>query len=412
MRNIIIAGALVLFLNAPGAALAALSEQDRVEIAELKRQIAELQNRVAAVEQANDQQTDRIAEGVASANEMAWARNIRWKADFRYRHEQFDIEGAPSDRLRHRIRARFGMEAKISNTLAGAIQVATGDISDPRSSNATLDDAGRRKEIALDLAYVDWKPRDGMLVTIGKQKQPWFQPGNSLFFDDEVNPEGVAFRYGGKTGPFARAWGYWLEEMSAAADSNLVGAQFGYAFNGGLTLAAGYWDYGAVQGQPVLNFSGSPAGNSSYLAAADCTGAGTTRCYLHDYNIVEADVEWSGSLGGLPLTLFGAYLENLDASTMNTGYDLGFLLGRASAPGGWEFGLLYQDVERDAQFGALLESDFADGVTQSRGFKMQGAWVPVRNMTVKAAYFINDRDYDTPAEVDYKRLQFDLNYRF
>ncbi len=396
--------------------LLARIEQLEKSNAELQGQrqpaVAALENRVAAVEQANELQTDRIAQGLATENDIEWARNLRWQADFRYRHEQFDIQGAPSDRLRHRIRARFGMEARISSTLAGAIQIATGDISDPRSGNVTLDDAGRRKEIALDLAYVDWKPRDGMLVTIGKQKQPWFKAGNSLFFDDEVSTEGIAFRYGGRTGPFATAWSYWLEEMSGAADSNLLGAQFGYAFDGGLTLAAGYWDYGAVQGQPVLNFAGSPAGNSSYLAAADCIGVGTTRCYLHDYNIVEADLQWSGRLGGLPLTLFGAYLENLDPGTMNSGYDLGFLLGQASDPGGWEFGLLYQDVERDAQFGALLDSDFADGATQSRGFRMQGALAPVRNMTIKAAYFINDRDYGTPVEVDYKRLQFDLNYKF
>jgi hypothetical protein len=33
-------------------------------------------------------------------------------------------------------------------------------------------------------------------------------------------------------------------------------------------------------------------------------------------------------------------------------------------------------------------------------------------MTMKATYFLNDRDYDTAAEVDYKRLQLDLNYKF
>lgn len=438
MRHILTASALGLLLSLAGLARAESSVPPRAELDELKNQVAALlqrveqleqalaaapaadpqgagiEARVAAVEASNDWQTDQIAQGLASASAMDWARSIRWKGDLRYRHEQFDIGGQPSDRVRHRLRARLGMDARIDERLAAGFQIATGEIADPRSTNATLDDGNRRKEIALDLAYVDWKPRDGIRVTFGKQKQPWFKPGNSALFDGDVNPEGIAVQYGGRSGPFARIWGYWLEEMSTAADSNLVGAQFGYGFGGGLTLAAGYWDYGAIENQPVLNFSGSPAGNSSFAADASCnaSAAGTTRCYRFDYNIVQVDAQWSGELGTLPLMLFGGYLENLDPDELNTGYNLGFQLGRAADPGAWEFGALYQEVERDAQFAALYDSDFADGLTQGRGVLLQGAWVPARNMTIKAAYFINDRSFDTPAETDYRRLQFDLNYRF
>ena len=66
----------------------------------------------------------------------------------------------------------------------------------------------------------------------------------------------------------------------------------------------------------------------------------------------------------------------------------------------------------DAQFAAIVDSDFADGLTQGRGYVLQGAWAPIKNMTMKATYFINDRNYDTTSEVDYKRLQLDLNYKF
>ncbi len=373
--------------------------------AAMKRQVAEIQ-------QVNDAQTDQLASALAAVRDADWARKLRWKGDLRYRHEQFDIEGTTSDRVRHRIRARFGFDAKISDTLTAGLQLATGEISDPRSSNATLDDASRRKDVALDLAFISWKAFDGGVVTVGKQKQPWFKAGNSLFWDGDVNPEGVALSWSGKGGGFVNAWGFWLEESSSRADSNLLGAQAGYAFGGGLRLAAGYWDYGAVQRQPVLNFADAPAGNSTFSAGSNCLGAGTTRCYLHDYNIVVLDAEWAGKVGSLPLALFAGWLKNLDADSLDTGYNAGFLLGKASAPGSWEFGALYQDVEKDAQFGALLDSDFAGGLTQGRGVQLQGAWAPVRNMTVKATMFLNERLYDTASEVDYKRLQLDLNYRF
>jgi hypothetical protein len=345
---------------------------------------------------------------------MDWARNIKWKGDLRYRNEQFDVEDVSSDRVRDRLRVRFGLEAKVSPSLLVGIEVATGEGRDARSTNSTLDAANQHEEIGLDLAYVDWRPRDGMLVTLGKQKYPWFRAGNSLFFDGDVNPEGVSFQYGGKIGPFARAWGYWLEEQATAADSNVIGAQVGYAFGGGLTLAAGYWDYGAIQNQPVLVFSGTPAGNSTYTANAACAPSptGLVRCYRYDYDIVIADAQWSGRVGAMPVTLFGGYLENLDPSDLNTGYNLGFLLGKAADPHSWEFGVMYENMERDAQMAAFVDSDFADGKTQGRGYVVQGSWAPIKNMTMKATYFLNDRDYDTASEVDYKRLQLDLNYKF
>ena len=112
------------------------------------------------------------------------------------------------------------------------------------------------------------------------------------------------------------------------------------------------------------------------------------------------------------ITLFGSYLENLDPDELNTGYSLGFLYGRTAEAGSWEVGALYQDIERDAQFALFFESDFADGMTQGRGVFLQGAWVPVRNVTLKAGWFINERNYGTPSEADYERMQLDLNYRF
>lgn len=435
MNNRIAATTLGLVLCAPIAGNTAAAGTDGNEIEQLKSQVAALlqrveqlerglaaapapgaspaiEQRLAAVEETNERQTDQLAQGIASASAMDWARNIRWKGDLRYRHEQFEIEGTASDRVRHRLRGRFGLEARVNPTLQVGFQIATGEGRDSRSTNSTLDSASQNEEIGLDLAYVDWKPRDGMLVTLGKQRQPWFKAGNSLFFDGDPNPEGVSFQYGGKTGPFARAWGYWLEEMANAADSNVIGAQLGYAFGNGLTLAAGYWDYGAIRNQPILAFSGSPAGNSTFTAGADCNGSGTTRCYAHDYNIAVLDAQWTGRVGAMPVTVFGGYIENLDPATLNTGYNVGFLLGKASEPGSWEFGVQYGDIESDAQLAAFVESDFADGLTQGRGYVLQGAWAPAKNTTLKATYFINDRSYDTPAEVDYERLQLDLGYKF
>lgn len=439
MRTIIKAATIGLALATPMAAQSAVSDQ---EVAELRQQLqallarvqqlearnsaptaaaaapagssmAALEGRVAQVEAAGDRQAGQLAQVVSRDKGADWAGRLKWKGDFRYRHEQFDIEGVSPDRVRHRIRARLGLDAAISDTLKAGFRLATGDIDDPRSGNATLDDANRHKQVALDLAYVDWRAFEGGVLTLGKQYRPWFESGNGLFYDDDVNPEGVALKWAGRSGVFANAWGFWLEEQSSQADSTLVGAQAGWASEPlGLRLAAGYWDYGTVRNRPVLNFAGAPAGNSVYASGTNCSGTGTTRCYVHDFDIVALDAQWSGKVGNLPLTLFAAWLRNLDPGDQDTGYNAGFQLGKAGDPGSWQLGALYQEMERDAQFGALLDADFAGGVTQSRGLQLQGAWAPIRNVSLKATLFLNDVNYDTPSETDYKRLQLDMNYKF
>lgn len=440
MHKLVTAGAVGLVLAAPLSSQAAASDQ---EVAELKRQVEallarvqqlEAQNsqlaatapaagsariealeaRVAGVEASNDRQTDQLAQAVVTDKGMDWASKLKIKGDFRYRHETIDQQGS-AQRDRQRIRARFGLDAKINDTVSAGFQIATGTPDDPRSTNATLTDSNQRKGIQLDLAYVDWKAFTDTTITAGKQKYPWYRPGGSLFYDGDVNPEGVAVKWGGKTGPFASAWGLWLSEVGSGADANLAGVQLGWATDFGLTLALTYQDFGAIQ-RSSLSFADYPAGNSTYGADSSCNlpapASGATRCYLYDYNILGLSAEYATRIGSLPLSLWGDYMENQDPSDRNTGYDVGVRLGKAGDPGSWEVGLLYQDVEADAQWGGFVDSDFAGGTTQGKGIQFKGGWAPARNVVVNLAYFDNKRNYDTSSERDYQRWQFDLNFKF
>ncbi len=118
------------------------------------------------------------------------------------------------------------MTAKINDTLTGTIGLATnGGTGDPRSTNQTLGEGWTRKGIALDLAYVDWKPVESFGMSFGKMPQPWYKV-SGYFFDNDINPEGIAARFG--TGPFfANAYGMWLSERSSANDATLLGGQLG-----------------------------------------------------------------------------------------------------------------------------------------------------------------------------------------
>jgi hypothetical protein len=433
MRKLMTAGAVGLALAAPLSAQAAASDQ---EVADLKAQvqallarvqqlesrqapaagdparIAQIETRLADVEESNDRQTDALAQAATKAKGMDWASKIKLKGDFRVREEIIQEE-TRADRNRQRIRARFGLDAKVSDALSAGFQIATGSTDDPRSTNSTLTDSNARKGIQLDLAYLAWKPMADTTVTVGKQKYPWYRASGSLFYDGDINPEGVAVSWGGKSGPFVNAWGLVLAERSSAADTNIVGAQLGWVSGSGLTVAASYSDYSGIEGRS-LSFADYPAGNTTYSSDGSCNPlvAGSTRCYLNDYSIVGVSAEYAFKLGRFPATVWADYLENTAADDLNRGYNVGFKLGKASDPGSWEFGALYQDVEADAQWGGFIDSDFAGGLTQGKGVQLKAAYAPIKNTSLNLAYFDNTKSYDTSGERDYQRLQLDFSLKF
>jgi hypothetical protein len=401
-------------LNAENAALK--DKNDRLEATS-----EYLKDNASATRKQLAQDGPLVAEAAKAAKAAEWASRLSWKADFRYRHEFVDPEEAVTDQTRQRLRARLAMTAKISDTLTGTIGIATnGGNGDPRSTNQTLGEGWTRKAIGLDLAYVDWKPAESFGMSFGKMPQPWYKV-SGYFFDGDINPEGVAARYA--AGPFfANAFGLWLSERSAASDATLLGGQFGLAGQLGgvkLTGAVGYFDVGSVEGEvtttnPALActanpaFFGGPQGNSTVTNPAGCA------TLANDFNMVEALAQAEFAVGGQPLQLWAQYIRNDEADDLDTGWLAGFNWGRAANPMTWEFGYAYGVVEKDAQFGQFIDSDFGGGVTDVDGGVFRIAFAPAKNWVLNGTYFMNDRFIDAPGAIErsYDRYQVDFNWKF
>ena len=69
-------------------------------------------------------------------------------------------------------------------------------------------------------------------------------------------------------------------------------------------------------------------------------------------------------------------------------------------------------------FGQFVDSDFGGGVTDAEGSVIKAAYVPATNWTLNGTYFMNKRFIRRRPvarrrhDLDYKRLQLDLNYKF
>lgn len=462
--------------NAQGASAKTESKAVQTELEALKAQLALLQERLAQLEAAQksqaeqtetqvaeqavvntdlqdsiDRTSDNLARAVGEGASSGWMGRWVWKGDLRARNETIDQEATVTERNRNRVRLRVGAFARVNDTTRVEVQFATTEGADARSSNQSFTDANSRKALDLDTAYVEWSPNDQWKLSVGKMRYPWVRT-SSFFFDNDINPEGAGVQWQqAANGFFGSVFATQFSERATAADSGMVGAQFGWRWartDGSRVLIAGaYYDHAAVRGyNPFQGASASSAGlgsygNSTTTSATICRKAVATGgvCLANDYNVIEVLGEYQFNIGEQPLLLYANVAQNTaadysitTASTattipkgLDTAYAVGFNYGRANAtiPGTWEVGYLYQIVEKDALFAQWIDSDFAAGNTDGGGSAIRGAYQLSRNWRFNVTYMLNDTNQDVAAAVtlpaarnlfnrDYKRLQVDFNWTY
>ena len=454
MRNTVLATAVAatLALAAPAASAQAKGAATKADVQAMQAQMEALAQRLSKLEATNatlqaenadlksvvdrrDAEMDYLKaqtrelreEGAVVSNEVSkvkgadWASKIKFKGDLRYRHEMIaqdrDVSGSAedaADRTRHRVRARFGFDAKVTDNSKVVVQLASGG-PDPRSSNQTLTNSGSRKEIGIDLAYAEYAFMPGGVLTLGKVKNPVWRPGQSLFWDGDFNPEGAGVTFD-RGMLFGGAYGWWLSEQFNSdpkgenSDANVFGLQAGLKFpllGGETRFAANYFDCGACQDNSPM-FLNQPFGNTTYRI-----GTSTTNLLRYDYEILQLSGEMGTMLFDLPFSLWADYAQNMASGVeYDTAYGVGVTLGKASNAKTWEAGLLYQSIDKDALYAQFIDSDFGDGTTDSEGWVIKGGYAWVKNVTFNGTYFINTRNKDVGTELDYDRLQLDINYKF
>ena len=411
--------------------------------AELKKSADDATKQVKQVQADTDATIDQLAKTRSALPE--WVSRFSVKGDFRYRHEDINSgsdaaaianTGGTSDRERDRIRARLAITAKVSDTVTAGIRLATSETNlDPRSPNVTLSGYSSKKTVAFDQAYVDWAPTADFKVTAGKMAYPWVRPSQSLFYDNDINPEGAAvnFNHGYF---FANAFYFWLNEVTSAAtdraDANMVGGQVGIKYpisaKSSITAGVSYQKDGSVQGRAITTFFGGSTNGNSTVTIGPVDKPNTV--LRDEFSIAEAFAEYTHTLststfGDLPLTVFGEYAQNSDAGTETSGkkldkaYTAGISLGKASAPGTWEVAYMYQKLEKNALFGQWVDSDFGGGNTDTKGHVIKAGYAPFKNTTLNLTYFINKLNVDAgklnsanPPDRNYDRLQLDFNFKY
>lgn len=435
---------LVTGLALSGRTLAASAD----EMAEIRQQLQVLTQRLDRLEQENATlkaeneklaaQTDYLRaetrglrkEGASAAVEIDkvkgtdWASKVVLKGDLRYRHDDTHDKAqsagtqATADRLRHRIRARLGVEAKATDDLRLGIQFTTAENGDPASGNQTLDGVFSRKLTYIDLAYFDWRFASWGHAIGGKMKMPFVRPGQSMFWDNDINPEGLALTF--ERGPwFGSAYSFWVDETSGpdtanTADAMLTGGQVGGRLSFGqskLTLATHYYDLSAGQGRRGIFFNCSATSNNC-ANGNTVIGAPGAGVLAYDFRVLELLADFTTQFGDLPLQLWADFAQNQAADDLDTAWGAGFVVGESGTAGDWEIGAFYQLVEKDALFAQFIDSEWGGRTTDSRGWTFKAGYTPVKNWDLDLTYFLNERNVDVGTTSDYNRLMLDMIVKF
>lgn len=343
----------------------------------------------------------------AKPSPAAWAEKVALQGDLRYRYENIDQELSANERNRQRLRARAAIIARPQDNLEVGFGLSTSEDGDPISSNQTIGEGGSRKDIYLDLAYFNWTAMTGLNVTGGKFKNFLYRPGkHALLWDGDWNPEGLGVTY--VNGPFfGSVLGTWLESDSNDTEEFTYGLQAGIAQplaeTVKLTAGLGYFNF-------------NTAGKGTFYGDDDSFRDNSfdplTNQYLFDYQELEAFAELAFKVGGLPAAIFADYVNNSDADQYDTGWAAGLSVGAAKAKGTWEASYAYQDLEPDAVFALLTDSDFGGGGTDNKGHVFRGAYAVTDKWNLAFSYYLNTIDQNTGTEQDYDRLQLDVNFKY
>ena len=213
---------------------------------------------------------------------------------------------------------------------------------------------------------------------------------------------------------FANAGGFYVEERSSDADSALFGIQAGLkydieSYDAYLLGGAGYFYFTHTKGYNCFYDSENSFGNSAIPESAGSSDL----VYLDEYHLLEAFAELGLTLADTPVLLYADFVKNNGAENgEDTGWLVGFKINKCKAPGSWELGYNYRNLEKDAVIGAFTDADFVGGGTDGKGHKICAGYQISKGWKAAASYFISEQGLDDHDDRNYRRLQLDLNYKF
>lgn len=322
---------------------------------------------------------------------------IHFYGDLRVRlEENLDNDPAGNDRMRGRLRVRFGANFDISDDFKAEVRLTTLNPGDANNVNIDIGSTGEGQagaEAGIDRMNVTWLPSDDFKFKAGKMGNPF-----------ALNPVWGEYTWDGDIQP-AGVFGQWQPSSDLDLDVRL--GYFAVDENSGAAEAT------VTTGQ--VNF-GMQSDNVDWAVHSALSNWSAEDGYLSSFAFVQTEefLVWDTIVEASfdELTLAAQYINNLDDdSGDDTGMTLGLRYGTGKAPGTSVFSASYFDFDANAFVAAVGQDDTpiagTGGPNGMDGF--EASWMYWWKENVMIRVWALQADNDT---IDPLRLRFDLNVSF
>ena len=335
-----------------------------------------------------------------------------------------------TDRSRTLLRARLGVDAKVSPELSTALRLTTGSSSDSLSTSQTMGNYENKINFALDRAYLryhDDQRAPWLSVTAGRMPNPWL--GTELMWNENLNFDGFALAFdpavntNASIRPFGGIGAFPLQDIVTSASNN-VRSKWLYGAQGGIEwvrdnstrarIGLGYYDFENVSGvlNPTSGLTTTNASAPSFRQKGntlfDITNPPTATSPPTDvfglasqFRVFDltAVLDWTIN-DPVHVITTADYVKNVGFSqsdvlarsgltepNQDSGYLLRVAVGMPSMllRNDWQFSVTYRYLEADAVMDAFNDSDFALGGTNNKGYVLgfqyglgRGTWLNTR----------------------------------
>lgn len=350
-------------------------------------------------------------------------KTLSFSGDARLRQDMADKTTlGQTDRARARFRLRLAVEAELPENLRVKTRFASGT-GEQNSNNQSFDNGSGGKQLWIDRAYLEWKPRPGLVLAGGKLANPlWIPVTADVVWDDDLSPEGFGQQVEGSPTEGLKLFANALQ-MAADEDANTTADQWEFSGQVGADAELGSvrWKSAAAY-HHWTNTRNGTLGQTAVEGNRRILAGPSAGALSNDFGVAEVTTELQFPAWKTTLTPGGTFVKNLAARHLqqdgqrlgDTAYQVGARLGKAAAEKTWEAAYYYKWVEVDATPADFNDSDFGDGGTNRQGHVAWVAYNPREWLQLKAKAFstrvINDSE--PPGRDGINRYLLDLAVRF
>lgn len=405
----------------------------------------------------------------------AWLDRISLDGDLRFRYQgnfyadnntsalQYNaltganVSNTTQDESRYAIRARLGVNAKISEPLTARVSFTTGNALNPISLNQNFANSFSGYGAQIDQAYLRYMPAQWGTAWLGRMPKP-FVSTEMLFWED-LNMDGAATTLRRKLGDasdlFLTGGAFLIQNTPSSTvtpspkTKSLVALQLGGSFDFSaatrFNAALAYYDFQNVEGipNPTLNsreFDWTAPqfrqkGNTLFNIDNDGDPATNTYALASKFKVLDLNASVDlAHFDPYVVRISGDFLQNVgydraeilartgrDIERRASGYQASILVGKLQIKQlhDWHAFVIYRRLGRDAVVDAFNDPDFNLGGTNHKGYQLglrygvaNDTWFRVRWTSADTADAFYDAAQPQPARFAADVLQVDLNTRF